>query len=355
MSDFIHDDPSFYEDFLVEAQEHFEQIEQNFLTLEGSPGNLDILNGIFRSVHTIKGASGFLGLDSIQSLAHIGENILDELRKGRMQVTPDVMEALFQTTDVLKVMVNDVGISLGRQGEQANPDTTDLKARLEALRVNAGSLPESARSAAAAKVAMAFPGALSFLPDDAKSKIVKAVEGGETVVCLLIKLLPEIVGTKFNPVTTFSLMELIGEPVLSEKYPVDEKSRQPWQTEQYAFDMLMAFVPHESLDIINRMFSGLKNTEVRYFKFSPRLRHHRLRHHRHHHRLKRRHTNSLRPPRRQRRLDSTRRHHRNIRHHKIHTSRHRIRMRLIRARRIRRLPLIREGRMPRPHIPRPAA
>ena len=109
MSEFSLDDPSFYEDFLVEAQEHFELIEQNFLTLESAPGDLDILNGIFRSVHTIKGASGFLGLQKVQSLAHIGENILDELRKGRMAVSPEVVELLFETVDMLKVLVNDVG------------------------------------------------------------------------------------------------------------------------------------------------------------------------------------------------------------------------------------------------------
>ena len=65
MSDFALDDPSFYEDFLVEAQEHFEQIETNFLALEEAPGDLDLLNAIFRSVHTIKGAAGFLGLTKV--------------------------------------------------------------------------------------------------------------------------------------------------------------------------------------------------------------------------------------------------------------------------------------------------
>jgi two-component system chemotaxis sensor kinase CheA len=234
MSDFIHDDPSFYEDFLVEAQEHFEQIEQNFLTLEESPGNLDILNGIFRSVHTIKGASGFLGLDAIQSLSHIGENILDELRKGRMSVTPDVMETLFQTVDVLKVLVNDVGVSLRRQGEQVNPDTTDIKRRLEALKDNAGvSTATSAPSSSGPKKAsISFPDALASLPQDLKSKIAVAVEGGNTVICLKIKLLQGIVGTPFNPTTTFSLMELIGESVLAEKLPLDPKVCEPWRTEQ---------------------------------------------------------------------------------------------------------------------------
>ena len=124
MSDFSLDDPSFYEDFLVEAQEHFELIEQNFLTLEEAPGDLDILNAIFRSVHTIKGASGFLGLAKVQSLSHIGENILDDLRKGRMTVTPEVMELLFETVDILKVLVDDVGINLRKQGAPKDPDIT---------------------------------------------------------------------------------------------------------------------------------------------------------------------------------------------------------------------------------------
>src|SRR5215469_11994539 len=146
MSDFIHDDPSFYEDFLVEAQEHFEQIEQNFLTLESNPGDLDILNGIFRSVHTIKGASGFLGLDNVQGLAHHGENVLDDLRKSRIVVTPDVMETLFETVDLLKVMVNDVGISLRQQGEPTNPDASEVIKHLEALR-SGGSSEASEKSA----------------------------------------------------------------------------------------------------------------------------------------------------------------------------------------------------------------
>jgi two-component system chemotaxis sensor kinase CheA len=138
MSDFSLDDPSFYEDFLVEAQEHFELIEQNFLALEESPGNLDILNAIFRSVHTIKGASGFLGLAKVQSLSHIGENILDDLRKGRMTLTPEVMELLFETVDVLKVLVGDVGINLRKQGTPKDPDTSNLIHRLENIRDGGG-------------------------------------------------------------------------------------------------------------------------------------------------------------------------------------------------------------------------
>ena len=149
MSDFSLDDPSFYEDFLVEAGEHFELIEQNFLTLEESPGDLEILNAIFRSVHTIKGASGFLGLAKVQALAHVGENVLDDLRKGRIPVSPEVMEVLFETEDTLKVLVSDVGVGLRKQGTPADPDTSGLIARLEALKGGAKALESPAPAAPA--------------------------------------------------------------------------------------------------------------------------------------------------------------------------------------------------------------
>ncbi|MCL1908757.1 MAG: chemotaxis protein CheA [Holophagaceae bacterium] len=270
MSDFIHDDPSFYEDFLVEAQEHFEQIEQNFLTLESNPGDLDILNSIFRSVHTIKGASGFLGLDSIQSLAHQGENILDDLRKGRMAVDPDVMEALFDTVDILKVLVNDVGVSLRQQGEPAKPDTSDIIRRLEALRSDGSpsAPPQQEAKAVAKTIAVEFPGDLSSLSDEIKSKITAALTGGNKVFCIKAKLLPTIVGTPFNPTTMFSMVDLVGESVVSEKLLIPESQRESWQTEQYSFDLFMAFLPHESVEMTQRLFGGVKNAAVRYFLFA---------------------------------------------------------------------------------------
>jgi two-component system chemotaxis sensor kinase CheA len=118
----------------MEAMEQFESIEQNFLALEKAPGDLEILDGIFRSIRTIKGASGFLRLDKVEALAHIGENVLDDLRKGRMAVTPQVVELLFETEDLLKVLIQDVGISLRNLGAPADPDITDLISRLEALK-----------------------------------------------------------------------------------------------------------------------------------------------------------------------------------------------------------------------------
>lgn len=101
-------DPELFADFIIEAKEHLETIEPNLLELEKSPNNLSLLNEIFRPMHSLKGASGFLGLNKINHLAHKAENILDELRKGEMVITSEIMDVILSATDALSQMVDNL-------------------------------------------------------------------------------------------------------------------------------------------------------------------------------------------------------------------------------------------------------
>lgn len=101
-------DPELFSDFIIEAKEHLETIEPNLLELEKVPGNLDLLNDIFRPMHSLKGASGFLGLNRINRLAHKAENILDELRKGSMVITSEIMDVILSATDALRQMIDNL-------------------------------------------------------------------------------------------------------------------------------------------------------------------------------------------------------------------------------------------------------
>ncbi len=101
-------DPELFADFIVEAKEHLETIEPNLLELEKTPDNLDLLNDIFRPMHSLKGASGFLGLNRINRLAHKSENILDELRKGSMVITSEIMDVILAATDALRQMIDNL-------------------------------------------------------------------------------------------------------------------------------------------------------------------------------------------------------------------------------------------------------
>jgi two-component system chemotaxis sensor kinase CheA len=270
MSDFSLDDPSFYEDFLVEAGEHFELIEQNFLTLESAPGDLEILNGIFRSVHTIKGASGFLGLTKVQALAHIGENVLDDLRKGRMPVSPLVMELLFETEDMLKVLVNDVGINLRKQGAQVDPDTADLIARLGALKGGGAPVAKVAAAVAPAPVQgvrLTLPEPLRAMASESVEAAQEALQRGESVLALRVELDASILGTAFQPLSMLPMVELVGRLIHSSCIlkPTDLDQFQP---DVMPFDLVILLQPAESPEAVKGIFDSVKNVNIQYFPLS---------------------------------------------------------------------------------------
>lgn len=261
MTDFALDDPSFYEDFITEANEHFEQIESNFLALEESPGDLELLNAIFRSVHTIKGASGFLGLTKIQNLAHIGENVLDDLRKGRMKQTDQVTELLFETTDVLKVLVNDVSIQIRKNGQPEDPDTTDLMARLEALR-NGGAPAAAVAVAKGGPVAIAWPTDLRDLSPEGRASAVAPLSAGKSVLAVRFELDPAIYRSHFKPFSVLQMVELVGRLIHSEallKGPVDLHTFEP---EGFHFDLVLLIELSESMESVEKIFKPL-NTHAK--------------------------------------------------------------------------------------------
>lgn len=122
-------DPEIFADFVIEAKEHLETVEPKLLELEKEPDNLDLLNDIFRPMHSLKGASGFLGLNTINSLAHKAENILDELRKGNMQITSRIMDIILATTDALRVMI----VNLEQSGSEGSVDVGPIIQSIEEI------------------------------------------------------------------------------------------------------------------------------------------------------------------------------------------------------------------------------
>ncbi len=142
-------DAELFADFIIEAKEHLETIEPNLLELEKAPDNLSLLNDIFRPMHSMKGASGFMGLNRINQLAHRAENILDELRKGDMVVTSEIMDVILSATDALRQMIDNL--------EQTNTEgDVAIEPIIEQIdAIMAGDMPAAAPAAPAAPVAPA--------------------------------------------------------------------------------------------------------------------------------------------------------------------------------------------------------
>lgn len=121
------------QDFLVETDELIEALEGNLVELENSPEDKDLLNRIFRSFHTIKGASGFLGFDQIVELSHALEDLLNKLRSGELKVTPSIMDGILKGVDMLKLLINHV-----REGDGKREDLREILSLIKGLETGEG-------------------------------------------------------------------------------------------------------------------------------------------------------------------------------------------------------------------------
>jgi chemosensory pili system protein ChpA (sensor histidine kinase/response regulator) len=98
--------PELMEVFLVEAEDHLQNIAKSLRTFQDDPDRKDVMQEVRRSVHTLKGAGAMVGFRTVTQLSHRMEDLLDLIYEGRLSLTPDVMELLFTSADVLQDLVN---------------------------------------------------------------------------------------------------------------------------------------------------------------------------------------------------------------------------------------------------------
>jgi two-component system, chemotaxis family, sensor kinase CheA len=116
-------------EFLIESQEGLDRMERCLTELEVRPDDTALIADIFRSVHTIKGTTGFLGFKRLEKLAHSGENLLGLLREGKMAAEPSVITVLLELLDGLRVILRNIDAT---ENEGADEDTALIE-RLDAL------------------------------------------------------------------------------------------------------------------------------------------------------------------------------------------------------------------------------
>lgn len=101
-------DEEILQDFLVEAGEILEQLQEQLVDLENNPEDADLLNAIFRGYHTVKGGAGFLSLTELVDICHGAENVFDVMRNGQRTLTPELMDVILQATDEVVEMFDAV-------------------------------------------------------------------------------------------------------------------------------------------------------------------------------------------------------------------------------------------------------
>ncbi|MEC1179333.1 chemotaxis protein CheA [Metasolibacillus meyeri] len=120
----------YLEMFIEESKEHLQACSEHLLELEKNPADLSIVNEIFRSAHTLKGMSATMGFEDLADLTHKMENVLDAIRNAKIQVTPEILDVVFESVDHLEEMVMD--IAGGGDGKRDVQATVEQLKRIEA-------------------------------------------------------------------------------------------------------------------------------------------------------------------------------------------------------------------------------
>ena len=125
---FADDMKEIVESFIVESREIFEELDHALLQLERTPDDRELIDRIFRAVHTVKGTSGFLSLDQMSNLAHRFEDVLNKLRQGELAFQPAMMDVMFDAFDQMGVLLDQVV-----DGDMTPVDQDDILAELDAI------------------------------------------------------------------------------------------------------------------------------------------------------------------------------------------------------------------------------
>lgn len=162
-------DEDILQDFLVEAGEILEQLQEQLVELENNPENADLLNAIFRGYHTVKGGAGFLSLTELVDICHGAENVFDVMRNGQRSLTPELMDVILQATDVVVEMFEHV-----KSQEPLQPAPAELIHVLHKL-----SVPEQSGEAifVTATAAKPIKGNIDAITDDEFEALLDELHG----------------------------------------------------------------------------------------------------------------------------------------------------------------------------------
>lgn len=143
-------------EFLIESYENLDQLDQDLVALESAPGSRELLSSVFRTIHTIKGTSGFLAFGDLERVAHVGESLLVELRDGRRLMDQHTTDVLLRMVDTIRDLLGRIESTGGEAGIEVDGVIAVIQRALDGEDEAAAEVaPEPAAEAALAPAAVA--------------------------------------------------------------------------------------------------------------------------------------------------------------------------------------------------------
>ena len=195
MSDYLDiNNEELLKDFFTEAEQQVENLESNILVIENDPTNHEAIDEIFRAAHTLKGGSATVEMTELSTFTHAVEDVLDEIRSDRVQVTEPVVDVLLSSIDTIKAMLesrangsvyqDDVTPLLERL-RAFIPEKADRKAKKSAP-VQAAPAPAPAPVQAAPQAPAQSGGEVPVLSDDEYAELSQVCEEGQKLWCVTV-------------------------------------------------------------------------------------------------------------------------------------------------------------------------
>ena len=162
-------------EFVVESYENLDQLDRDLVALEDKPGSRDLLSSVFRTIHTIKGTSGFLAFGTLESLTHVGENLLAELRDGKRPMTQRTTDVLLRMVDAVREVLGTIEATGAEGDHQVEDVVADIQAVLDDPTGGAADAAPAIESATASSETEAEEGPAATAEDEAVSETPQVV------------------------------------------------------------------------------------------------------------------------------------------------------------------------------------
>ena len=254
----------YLEMFIEESKEHLQACSEHLLALEKNPADLAIVGEIFRSAHTLKGMSATMGFEDLADLTHKMENVLDAIRNEKIDVTPEILDVVFESVDHLEAMVMDIA-----NGGDGKRDVSSTVAQLKFIESGEIAVAEVAATTAVSDVPVA-----SKLEYDSfeQTVITQSFEQGFNALEITVRLREDCLLKAARVFMVFEILEKDGDVIKSS--PTVDKL----EDEKFDQQFYVAYVTKESAENMQKKLLKVSEVEevtvvsltIEQFKYSER-------------------------------------------------------------------------------------
>lgn len=239
----------YLEVFIEESREHIQSCNENLLKLENDPDNLELINEVFRSAHTLKGMSATMGFEDMANLTHQMENVLDGVRNGKYKFSSELLDIIFMAIDHLESMVN--SIAAGGEGKE---DVSDAINKLKMI--ESGKIVNQLDTTQTAEIDQANISKTNLNYDQFEITVLEqANEQGYKVYEVSVFIRPDCLLKAARVYMVFDVLEKIGDIIKS--VPNVEQLEE----EQFDNEFVVTIVTHDSIEDIEKKVMKVSEIE----------------------------------------------------------------------------------------------